>query len=157
MNAMGLKMNRTILCMLLILLSAVAAGATSPPLDVNRKVRPYTRNLPRIDKVVLERFKTVEMRVDSIEATKVIEGREVQAIAALWRTQNYRWRTPICHYPAFGIKFYSKGKLILYASLCWECDNIVFLEPRLGVKQGFNGDSRKGKQLLDVFLKAFLQ
>lgn len=149
------EMKRTIWCLLLILLSVGAAEAKSSSLDVNRRVRPYTISLPRIDKVELERYKTVEMRIDSIEATKVIEGREAQAIAALWRAQNYRWRTPICHYPAFGIKFYSKGKLILYASLCWQCDNIIFREPRLGVMQGFNGSSRKGKQLLEVFLKAF--
>ena len=141
--------------LLLILLSSTAVEAKPGPVSADRVALRYTRRLPPVDKVELEKFKTSEMWVESIEATKVVEGREAQAIASLWRTQNYRSISPICHYPAFGIKFYSKGKLILYASLCWQCDNMVFLTPKLGSKQGFDGSSRKGKELLAVFSKAF--
>jgi hypothetical protein len=150
-------MKPIICCLFIILLTNVALPANSSHLDVKRKLRPYTRNLPRIDKVELETYNLMETRIESTAATKIVEGREAQAIASLWRTQNYRSFTPMCHFPAFGIKFYSKGKLIVYASLCWECNNIVIREPKLGVAQGFDGESKKGKQLLEVLIRAFKQ
>lgn len=148
-------MKHSVCCLFIILLTNVAVPASSSHLDVQRKLRPYTRNLPRIDKVELETYKLMEMRVESIAATKIIEGRKAQAIASLWRTQDYRSFNPMCHFPAFGIKFYSKGRLILYASLCWACDNIVILEPKLRMSQGFDGKSKKGQQLLEALRGAF--
>ena len=124
---------------------------------VNPDMRRYTLKLPAVDKVELEKFKTREMWVESIEATKVLEGSDAQAVAALWRKQDYRRLAAICHYPAYGIKFYSKGKLLAYASLCWECDNIIFLTPKLEGKQAFDGDSKRGRELLEVFTRAFPQ
>ena len=29
-----------------------------------------------------------------------------------------------CHVPPFGLRFFSRGQLLLEASLCWECNNI---------------------------------
>jgi hypothetical protein len=150
-------MKHNIFCLFIILLTSVAVQANSSHLDVQRKLRPYTRNLPRIDKVELETYNLMEMRVESIARTKTIEGREARAIASLWRTQNYRSFNPICHFPTFGIKFYSKGKLILYATLCWQCDNIVIREPKLRMSQGFDGKSKKGQQLLEALKGAFAQ
>lgn len=85
----------------------------------------------------------------------MVEGPEAQAIASLWRTQRYISFTADCHVSSYGIKFYARGKLILYASVCWERDIIAFLEPRFGFMQGFDGKSRKSKELLEVFSKAF--
>ena len=45
--------------------------------------------------------------------------------------------------------------MIFYASVCWECDNILVIEPKLGAKQSFDGGSRKGEELLKVFTTAF--
>jgi hypothetical protein len=129
----------------------------SLPTSVEAKGVPlrYTRRLPRIDKVELQKLKASEMWIDSIEATKVIEGIEARAVAVLWRTQRYRSISADCHYPAYGIKFYARGKVVLYASLCWQCNNIAYIEPKLGATQGFDGESSKGKELLELFSKAF--
>lgn len=149
------------ICLLFILLGCVAPVFAPPvsakPSHAKRVPLRYTRKLPRIDKVELQKLKTKEIWFESVEATKLLEGKEAQAIAALWRTQNFDSSSAICHYPVFGIKFYSQGKVIFYASLCWDCDNIVFIGPALGAAQGFNGGSRKGQELLRVFTGAFLR
>lgn len=150
------------ICLLIILVVCVAPALATLPVrakpSADKKVPlRYTRRLPRIDKVGLQKLKTREMWFESIEATKFIEGSEAQAIASLWRTQNLTSISAICHYPVYGIKFYSRGKVILYASLCWECDNILVMEPTLGAKQGFKGGSKKGQELLKVFTSAFPQ
>src|SRR5260370_31062763 len=128
-------------------LSLVVVEAKNVPLR-------YSRRLPRIDKVELQQLKAHEMRIESVEATRVIEGRDARLIATLWRTQRYRSFSADCHYPAYGIKFYAHGKLVLYATLCWQCENIAFIEPRSGT-QGFDGTSSKGKALLELFEKSF--
>ena len=147
-------MRRLACCLLLISLSP-ATAVESKPARVNLVSPRLTRRLPPVDKVELEKFKTREMWVESVEATRAVEGDEARRIARLWRTQNYRLPAAICHYPAYGIKFYSKGELILHASLCWQCDNIIFLSPKGKEKQGFDGRGVKGKELLEVFLKSF--
>ena len=116
---------------------------------------PYRSQLQRIDKVELLLFQTRELAIERVLATKTLEGNDAASIASLWRRQVYRFSTPICHYPIYGVKFYRRGREILYASVCWECDNIVFMNPRLSFKQGFNSDSKSGKELLEVFRKAF--
>jgi hypothetical protein len=60
-----------------------------------------------------------------------------------------------CHYPVYAMKFYSQGKPIAYASLCWECKNIVFIEPDLNDSLGFAANNARGRQLFTVFKKAF--
>lgn len=150
-----------------IFLLVILVGCVSPVLaTLSTRANPfpdrkvplrYKSKLPRIDKVELQKLKTREMWFESIEATKFIEGSEAQAIATLWRTQNFTSISAMCHYPAFGIKFYSRGKVILYASLCWECDNILVMEPTREDRQGFKGGSRKGQELLKVFTSAFPQ
>ena len=140
-------------CLLFSLLPA--AAVTAQPGRGYALTTRLTRRLPAVDKVELEKYKTHEMRIESVEATKTLEGGEARRVARLWRAQNYRPRDPMCHYPVFGIKFYSKGALLLHASVCWECDNIAFMTPRAKGRQGFNGRSAKGKELLGVFLKSF--
>ena len=125
----------------------IQVGAENVPLR-------YTRRLPPIDKVEIQKLKQVEGRIDSIEAAKMLDGKSATSFAALWRAQRFRSRSADCHYPAYGVKFYAKDKLVLSASLCWECDNIVFMEPSLGVKQGFEGESQKGKELLELMKRS---
>lgn len=148
-------MQRKLFSVILIVQLAVTVAATPP--RVNREAIRYTVRLPAVDRIELEKFETREMRIESIAATKVLEGSEAKAVAALWRKQDYRSLAAICHYPAFGIKFYSKGKLLAYASLCWECNNIVFITPKLELKQAFAGNSKRGHELLEVFTRAFPQ
>ena len=144
---------------LFVVIVLVQLGLTlaAKPSPVNREAIRYTLRLPAVDKIELQKLKPEGRTFEAVEATKVIEGDEARAVASLWRKQDYRSIAAICHYPAFGIKFYAKGELIAHASLCWDCDNIVFLTPKLKAKQGFTGDSKRGKELLDVFSQAFPQ
>ena len=127
------------------------------PLGVDAKNVPlrYTRRLPGVDKVELQRVESAELGIRSIKSVKIVEGKQAEAIARLWRTQNFRSVTPACHQPAYALKFYAHGKLLLYASLCWDCDNIAFIEPTLNASQGFNGSSRKGQSLLALLRGSF--
>jgi hypothetical protein len=141
-----------IIILLLILLSPVSFSA---PRRINWQALRYTRKLPAIDRVELQKLKASEMAIESIVATQTLQGRQAKDVARVWRTQKYAAYPADCHYPAYGIKFFSKQRLILYASLCWQCDNIEFITPKLGRRQRFDGDSPKGKQLLEIFKKAF--
>jgi hypothetical protein len=126
--------------------------------QANQEAKPVTRRLPAIDKVELMKLK---LRGDlwdgEIESNKIVEGNKAQKIASLWRAQAYNQFSAACHNPAYAIKFYSKGKVIVYASLCWDCDNIDFITPDLKKWQSFYGKSRKGRELLKIFTTAFPQ
>ena len=137
-----------LLATLVLAMTPLCANARNVPLR-------YTRRLPQIDRVELQKVQSGELGIGSILATKIIEGKQAQTFAALWRMQKFRSMVPDCHQPGFAIKFYARGKLLLYASLCWDCDNIEFLEPRLGGYQGFNGSSRKGRALLALLQNSF--
>jgi len=117
----------------------------------------YTRKLPRIDKVELQKIQPKDMWIGTILGSKTLEGKEARRIASLWRAQKFRSYSAICHEPVYGIKFFSKGRLILYASVCWDCNNIILQEPQLksGGKQGFNGESKMGRRLLEEFMRIF--
>jgi len=58
-----------------------------------------------------------------IYATVEVEGGEASEIAELWRSlpQAEQMR---CHIPAYGLRFYRGGQMILEASVCWTCNNI---------------------------------
>ena len=127
-------------------------------LDVNQKTLPYTKRLPPVDKVeLIEIGSTAEGGdIRSIAATKTIEGRQAQAIATMWRSQTFDYGySATCHNPPYAIKFYSRGNVVLYASICWECHNIAILEPALDAHQGFNSRGRAGKNLLRMFTGTF--
>jgi len=142
-------------CSLLI----VCAAAVSPGqsrFHGNSEARPYTLDLPTIDKVELIKLKTNgDFWNGEIEAVKVLEGVATQDMATLWRSQTYLPYSAICHLPAYAIRFYEKEKVILYATLCWQCDNIGFELPKLKATQGFGGRDKKGQKLLAVFREAF--
>src|SRR6266850_6722962 len=109
-------LTRVSLALFAALMLTTTALASKP----RRALIPYTRRLPWIDKIELQKLKANEIRIGSIEATKTIDGREAQAIASLWRSLTYTSFTADCHEPAYGIKFYRKDKLIVFASLCWQ-------------------------------------
>ena len=151
---MRTRITKILTCGSLALFVTLMLTTTALAAKPKRALIPYTRRLPRIDKIELQKLKANEIWIGSIEATKTIDGTEAQTIASLWRSLTYTSFTADCHQPAYGIKFYRKDKLILYASLCWQCDNVRFIEPKLG-EQGFAENSRSVKQLLQVFTKAF--
>jgi len=115
-----------------------------------------TRRLPTIDKVELQSVIDNELWIKSVEATKTIEGVEAQKVAQLWRSQKWDRSAFACHRPVYAIKFFSHGKLIFYASICWECHNVYFLEPdtkKIVGSVGFDSASAKGRELLKLFKK----
>jgi len=162
LSGFHLEMNRKLIhlgclfsCSVLILFTASASSAQSRRFSGNKEAKPYTRNLAPIDKVELLKLKSGDVWNGEIEASKTIEGPAAQKIASLWRTQTFLPHSAICHMPGYALKFYSQDKLIVYATLCWECDNIRFETPTLERTQGFGGGDKKGQQLLGVFRAAF--
>ncbi len=126
-------------------------------LEINRKTLPYTKRLTPVDKVELIKIgNTSELGdIRSIAATKIVEDKQARAIANIWRSQAFDLNySGMCHEPPYAIKFYDRGKVVLYASICWACSNIVTLEPVIS-GQGFNSDSRAAKTLLRIFTEAF--
>jgi hypothetical protein len=114
--------------------------------------------LPTIDKVSLFKLKaTGDVWNREIDSSKTLTGKEAQDVAALWRRQIYRQYQVACHLPAYGIRFYSGEKLLVQASVCWECNNIGFQTPDMNGTQYFEGDGKLGQQLLNVFRKAFFE
>jgi hypothetical protein len=114
-----------------------------------------TTRLPAIDKIELQEVEANELWIKRVVATKTIQGPEAQAVARLWRSQKYSVTGDACHRPVYAIRFYSQGKSIAYASLCWECKNIFFIEPNINDAPGFAANGTRGRQLLAVFKKAF--
>lgn len=135
----------SLLCMTLIGIAQTKTGDS---------MSPYTKQLPTIDKVELQKVSGIE-RIDKINATKILTGKEAQAIATLWRELEYGGIGAACHEPAYAIKFYAKEKAILYVSVCYSCQNIEFLEPAQKNHLGFGAKSKKGRVLLRAFQKAF--
>lgn len=130
----------------------------------HKEFLPYTRHLPAIDKVELLKLKLINQEANGvideqwngeIEATKVMTGVEAQKVASLWRAQTYNQSLSACHEPAYAVKFYAKGKLIVYASVCWACNNISFITPKSTRTQNFLGEDKWGDQLYNTFRLAF--
>jgi hypothetical protein len=143
-------------CLLLLSSLSPIGEAQSRRFRGNKEAKPYTVSLPAVDKVeLLSLGQQAEMWDGKIVASKTLDGGEARKVAALWRAQNYRSISAICHYPAFGIRFYAQGRLLAFATLCWECDNIGFIAPRLDRTQGFDGEGKKGQELLRIFRAAF--
>ena len=140
----------------LILLFAAGVSAQTSPFHGLKEARPFTRNLPRIDRVELMHLKLEgDLWRGEILATKVLTDTEAQSVATLWRDQTYLPGYPVCHFPPYAIKFFAQDKLLAYATICWACNDIYFLTPRIEKPQQFGAGDRKGKQLLALFRKAF--
>jgi hypothetical protein len=90
-----------------------------------------------------------------IAASKVLQRTEVKKVASLWRRQTYTSSLAACHEPAYAIKFYSRERLIAYASVCWSCNSIYFITPDLRRTQSFAGGDKRGEQLSEIFRLAF--
>lgn len=147
---------RLLLVSLLLLCSLSATFGQSRRFAGQKEYLPYTQNLPQIDKVELLKLTLVEDRWSGdILAIKILEGASARKVANLWHRQSYTSGLAACHTPAYAIKFYSKGKLLAYASVCWSCNNIFMITPKLTITQSFRGYNRKGEQLAEIFESAF--
>jgi hypothetical protein len=158
------KLNARFTFALLLLLCFVPASAGKPRRFMGHKeFLPYTRNLPTIDKVELLKLTLKDDHGNGehwngeIDATKVLRGTEAQKVASLWRNQTYTPNISACDEPAHAIKFYSHGKLLAYASVCFACENIFFITPKATRGQTFAAGDKKGEQLSEVFRLAFTE
>jgi hypothetical protein len=143
------------LLLMLCIVPGVVGGA--PSFSGPREFRRYTRNLPVIDKIELLKLKLKADRWNGeITASKVLKGAEAQKVASLWRRQTYTSSLAACHEPAYAIKFYSGKKLIAYASVCWSCNSIFFINPSLHRTLSFGGGDERGEQLSEIFRLAFI-
>lgn len=151
------KLSWVLTLMLMLSLVPSVAGRT-PRFLGHKESLPYTRNLPAVYKIELLKLQLKDERWNGeIAATKVLQGAEAQMIAALWRRQTYTGSLAACHEPAYAIKFYSRRKLIAYASVCWACNNMYFIMPNLHRTQSFLGGNKRGEQLSEIFRLAFTE
>jgi hypothetical protein len=142
------------LILMLCLVSGVMGRA--PGFHGRKEFLPYTRNLPAVDKVELFKLELKNDQWDgNVTASKVLLGTEARRIASLWRSQTYTANLAACHEPAYAIKFYSRGRLITYASVCWSCNSIFFITPNLQRTQSFAGGDKRGEELSEIFRLAF--
>jgi len=131
----------------LVLLSVCLLGCKRPPSS------PSMTGLPNIDKAELFKLKKHgDLWNGEIERDTILVGNEAQDVARLWRAQSFSSDSPICHNPGYAIKFYDRDVQILYATLCWECDNIEFLTPQLDKYVGFDAQGAKGQELLKYLI-----
>ena len=140
---MNRKVRAESIVVLLSILVSTLCGCSRPA------GTPQTGALPRIDKTELLRLaKHGDLWNGEIEAQTTLTGNDAEVAAQLWRAQSFSAESPICHNPGYAIKFYDHEVLLVYATLCWECDNIEFLTPQIGKYVGFDAQGIKGKELL---------
>lgn len=156
---MSQQRNLNTICVLtILLLLCIVPGVMGQTQRFRgpKEFLPYTRNLPRIDKIELLKLELKNDRWDGqVTASKILKGAEAQKVASLWRRQTYTSNLSACHEPAYAIKFYFREKLIGYASVCWSCNSIFFITPNLHRTQSFAGGDKRGEQLSEIFRLAF--
>jgi hypothetical protein len=156
MNRKGKSNIHRALSLLLISCIVPAVMGKTPRFRGHKEFLPYTQRLPSIDKIELLKLELKDDRWDGkIADSRMLKGAEAQKVASLWRRQTYTSNTSACHEPAYAIKFYSRGKVIGYASVCWSCNSIFFITPDLHRTQSFDGGDKKGEELSEIFRLAF--
>src|SRR5437773_2715567 len=116
---------RHALSFLLISCIVPSVVGKTPRYRGRKEFLPYTRGLPPIDKIELLKLELKDERWDGqIAGSRVLREARAQKVASLWRRQTYTPNDSACHEPAYAIKFYYRGKLIGYASVCWSCNSI---------------------------------
>ena len=102
----------SVLTFLLVLFIVPGVMGQTPRFRGLKEFRPYTRNLPRIDKIELLKLELKDDRWNGdVAASKVLKGVEAQKLASLWRRQTYTSSLSACHEPGYAIKFYYREKL----------------------------------------------
>ena len=153
------KLNGRLVFASLLLLSIVPASMAQLRRFTGRKeFLPYTRNLPAIDRVELLKREMKNDKWDGeIESRKVLQGTKAQRVASLWRKQTYTQSDSACHEPGYAIKFYSRRRLLVYATVCFACSNMFFITPNLKRTQNFESGNKLGEQLNEIFRLAFAE
>jgi len=94
-------LRSSILTFLLVLCVVPEVLGHAPRFRGLKEFLPYTRNLPRIDKIELLKLELKDDRwKGEIVASKVLKGAPAQKVASLWRRQTYTSSLSACHDPA---------------------------------------------------------
>ena len=159
MPTQTLARQRLVVVALFFVCSTATASAQHRRYLGQKEYLPYTRNLPHIDRVELLKLKL--NRQDEwdggIIGTKTLDGTKAQKLASLWRRQTYNDRQSACHNPGWAVKFYARGKLLAYATVCFSCNNISMITPDLPTRQNFGGYEPIGEQLEQMLSHAFAE
>jgi hypothetical protein len=140
----------------LTLLFCTAQATVAQRSLTKKQARLFLRNLPAVDKVEVVQFGSdPDVRENEVVARKFIEGARARQLAALWRVQAYGPDRSACHNPGYAVRFFVKGKELVYASVCWSCSNIMFFGPDFLGGLHFDGDNRNGQRLEQFFKREF--
>jgi hypothetical protein len=143
------------LCAVALLFCTAQMGVAQRSLT-KKQARLFLRNLPAVDKVEVMQFGSdPAVRDNEVVARKFIEGVGAGQLAALWRVQSYGPDRSACHNPGYAVRFFIKGKELVYASVCWSCSNILFFGPDFLGGLHFEGENRNGQRLEQFFQKEF--
>lgn len=126
----------------------------------NRKLLSLTKSLPAIDKVEIIKLSKSPKEQNApteIVGTRFVEGKKAKNIATVWRKLKWDFEgQAACHEPGYEVKFYSKGKLLVNASVCWSCNNVSFITPEgINAQPTFDGYSPVGEALEELFAQEF--
>src|SRR4030095_8370124 len=112
--------------------------------------------LGAIDRVEVLSIDDGGQDIGPINGIKTLKGAQAQRVATIWRKQKLVGPSgAACHQPPYAVKFYSGGKVVLHASVCWGCSNISFIVPWREYRVKFLADSTNGQLLYETFRKAF--
>ena len=142
------------LALMLLVSTLVETHANPRDPKSGHSFRPPT--LRKIDKVELMSIESRMGNIEAVDATRFIEGKEAQNILRIWRKQKFSgYSAAACHQPPYAIKFYAKGKVVLFATICWQCHNVTFIVPNIESWVEFASDSKDAKIFKEIFQKAF--
>lgn len=87
---------------------------------------------------------------------KTLRGQEAEEFAELWRSQLFGHEyQSLCHYPAFGFRFYRGSTLKFETSVCFNCDNFYVTSLGRSYWHGFASGTQKGDELLNRLQEIF--
>lgn len=131
-----------------------------------------TKSLPRCDRVevyhlnpIMEDAGATGFPIEpydkfaEIVEHKTLKGTEAEDLAELWRSQKFAEKSgqyqALCHYPAFGFRFYRGSSLVFQTSLCFECSNFYVTTLGKSAFWGINDVTPQGTKLLERLLEIF--
>jgi hypothetical protein len=89
-------------------------------------------------------------RFDKILSTVKVSGTKAEEIAEHWRSLHFsQGFSGLCHYPAYGLRFFKGGDMIFETSVCWLCSNFS-IGPMFW---GFDTRYRSASNLLSALQK----
>lgn len=150
----GLLESAALLTLLVFIAPPARAQTSRQTPDATASSRAHA--VRHVDEVELLSVESRAGAIERVTATRLVRGREARNIVSVWRRQKFWGRSPaMCHEPPYALKFYSKGRVVLFATICWACHNVIFDVPEIEGAVAFEADSRSGKMLREIFDKAF--